>query len=82
MLYTNVCKHCKNVFKLKIRTLCCKECRHLDEDQFDDIMAYLKEYPNSNALQISEELGIEAYVIVKYLEEGRLKIARGEFSEL
>lgn len=82
MLYTSVCKHCKKVFKSKIRTLCCKECRSQDENQFDDIIAYLKEYPNSNALQISEELGIEAYVILQYLKEGRLLESKGTFSKL
>ena len=56
-MYTNVCKHCHKVFHSKIRTWCCKECRSKDDDQLDDIVRYLREYPNSNALQISEELG-------------------------
>lgn len=82
MLYTNVCKHCFKVFKSKIRTLTCKDCQNLNENQFDDVEQYLKLYPNSNALQISEELGIHAYVIVKYLEEGRLRVSSGTFSQL
>lgn len=82
MIYTNVCKHCHKVFKSKIRTLCCKECRTLDEDQLDDIVQYLKQYPNSNALQISEELGIHPYEILKFMDEGWLGTVRGEFSRL
>ncbi len=82
MLYTCVCKHCKEVFKSKIRTCTCKGCRSLDENQFDDIERYLKEYPNSNALQISEELGIEAYEVLKFLEEGRLQVSRGHFEKI
>lgn len=81
-MYTNVCKHCKKVFKSRIRTFTCKDCRKIDNDHFDDIEAYLKLYPNSNALQISEELGISAYVILKYLSEGRLNVSRGTFSKL
>lgn len=81
-MFTGVCKHCHKVFLAPIRTLCCKECRSLDENQFDDIEAYLKLYPNSNALQISEELGIHVYVILKYMEEGRLLVSRGTFSRL
>ena len=81
-MYTNVCKHCKIVFKSKIRTLSCKNCKSLDEDHFDDIVSYLKLYPNSNALQISEELGIQAYVILKYLQEGRLNVSKGTFTRL
>ena len=82
MIYTNVCKHCHTVFKAKIRTLCCKNCRDKDENQLDDIVNYLKEYPNSNALQISEELGIHPYEILKFMEEGWLGKANGVFSRL
>jgi len=82
MIYTNVCKHCHKVFKSKIKTSCCKECRDQDSDKLDDIVQYLRLYPNSNALQISEELGIHTYVIIKYMEEGWLGEAYGEFSQL
>lgn len=82
MLYTNVCKHCYKVFKAKIRTMSCKECKSKDESHFADIEQYLRLYPNSNALQISEELGITAYEVVKYIDEGRLIINSGEFSQL
>ena len=41
MLYTNVCKHCHKVFKAKIRTLCCKDCRGEDEDKLEDSVRYL-----------------------------------------
>lgn len=81
-MYTNVCKHCKNVFKSKIRTFSCKNCKSMDEDNFDDIEQYLRLYPNSNAMQISEELGVDAYIILKYLQEGRLNVSRGTFSKL
>lgn len=81
-MYTNVCKHCYKVFKSRIRTLTCNDCRQKDEDHFDDIETYLKEYPNSNALQVSEALGITAYEVLKYLHEGRLNISRGRFEQI
>lgn len=82
MLYTNVCKHCYKVFKSKIQTCTCSHCRKQDETCFDDIEAYLKLYPNSNAMQISEELGISVYTIIKYMQEGRLMVNHGQFSHL
>lgn len=82
MNQVNVCKHCFKVFRSKIRTCTCKACRTQDENCFDDIEAYLKLYPNSNALQISEELGIHVYQIIKYMEEGRLVVNQGTFSKL
>ena len=80
--YTNVWTHCHKVFTAKIRTLCCKECRSVDDSQLDDIVAYLRMYPNSNALQISEELGIHPYEIIKFMDEGWLNTVNGTFSRL
>ncbi|BCN30498.1 hypothetical protein [Anaeromicropila herbilytica] len=82
MMYTNVCKHCKKVFKSKILIFSCKDCIKLDANHFDAIELYLKMYPNSNALQISDELGITAYEVLQYVKEGRLKESRGTFEQL
>lgn len=81
-MYTNVCRHCHKVFQSKFKKYSCSDCAKLDADQFDDIEAYLKEYPNSNALQISEALGITAFEVLNYLKEGRLNISRGHFEKL
>jgi hypothetical protein len=81
-MYTNLCKHCNKVFLSRFKEYSCKDCKQLDSDHFDDIEAYLKEYPNSNALQISEALGITAFEVLNYLNEGRLNISRGHFEKL
>lgn len=81
-MYTNVCKHCHKVFMSRFKTYTCEECKKVDSDQFDDIEAYLKEYPNSNALQISEALGITAFEVLNYLKEGRLNVSRGHFEKM
>lgn len=81
-MYTNVCKHCRKVFMSRNKTYSCDSCKQVDSDHFDDIEQYLKEFPNSNALQISEALGITAYEVLNYLKEGRLNISRGHFERL
>lgn len=81
-MYTNVCKHCHKTFQSRIKTYSCKACKSRDENHFDEIEEYLRKYPNSNALQISEELGIMAYEVLKYQEEGRLCKVKGTFSRL
>lgn len=81
-MYTNVCKHCRKVFQSRFKAYSCADCKVIDNDHFDDIVAYLKEYPNSNALQISEALGITAFEVLNYLKEGRLNVSRGRFERL
>lgn len=81
-MYTNYCKHCHKEFKSRFKSYSCSECKSMDEDFFDEIEAYLKEFPNSNALQISEALGITAYQVLSYLKEGRLNISRGRFERI
>ncbi|MDF2907772.1 MAG: regulatory protein MerR [Herbinix sp.] len=81
-MYTNVCKHCHKIFNSRFKAYSCEDCKKIDNDQFDNIESYLKEYPNSNALQISEALGITAYEVLNYLKEGRLNISRGQFEKL
>ncbi len=81
-MYTNVCKHCRRVFKSRLKAYSCVDCKDVDSDVFDDIEAYLKEYPNSNALQISEALGITAFEVLYYIKEGRLNISKGRFEKL
>lgn len=81
-MYTNVCKHCHKIFKSRIKKYTCKDCEEEDKNHSDEIEAYLKKYPNSNALQISEALGITAYEVLNYLKEGRLNISRGYFEQI
>lgn len=81
-MQVNVCKHCCKVFKSRYKTYRCEDCKQKDEDYFDDIESYLKEFPNSNALQISEALGITAFQVLHYIKEGRLNVSRGQFERL
>ena len=81
-MYTNICKHCKKVFKSRKKQYTCKECEDMDNLFFDTIYDYLKKYPNSNALQISEALGITAYEVIQYMSEGRLSVSKGQFEKL
>ncbi|HEX3023445.1 MAG TPA: hypothetical protein VHQ24_12105 [Lachnospiraceae bacterium] len=81
-MYTNVCKHCRKVFKSRVKQYSCKECESLDIIYFESIINYLKKYPNSNALQISEALGISAFEVLQYMKEGRLYESKGFFEQI
>lgn len=81
-MYVNICKHCFKTFRSFEKRGYCDNCRELDISEFDRIEAYLKKYPNSNALQIAENLEIDVYNVVRYMREGRLLTSRGSFSRL
>lgn len=73
---------CRKTFFAKKKLLTCPACKKLDEAHFTRIEHYLEEFPNSNALQIAEALDLPAAVVVSYITEGRLGIAKGYFEQL
>lgn len=81
-VYTNVCKHCRKVFKSRVKQYTCATCEEYDILFFDAIHDYLNKYPNSNALQVSEALGISPYEVIEYMKEGRLSVSHGRFEKL
>lgn len=76
------CKYCGRMFQSTYSRTFCKECEDVEEILFGRIEAYLKKYPNSNALQISEGLDIPIYMVLRYIDEGRLLFSRGKFEKL
>lgn len=78
----NRCKYCFCMFQSPDTRMVCDDCKKLDETLFDSVEAYLKKYPNSNALQISEGLEIPLYVVLRFIDEGRLQFSGGRFEKL
>lgn len=78
----NRCKYCGEVFQSPYTGVVCKDCKIIDEALFTSIEAYLKKYPNSNAIQISEGLEISVYEIIRFIDEGRLQFSKGKFERL
>lgn len=76
------CKHCKKTFISKIKQYTCKDCKEKDDKLFVIVEQYLLKYPNSNALQIAEGLSIDAYEILKFIDEGRLTMVKGTFERM
>ena len=81
-MYTNKCKFCGKPFISKIKAMTCVSCKQLDDDLFTKIEEYLRRFPNSNAIQIAEGVGISALDVLQYIDEGRLQISKGEFRRL
>lgn len=78
----NQCKYCGRMFKSPDVRVVCNACKEIDEALFSSIEAYLKKYPNSNAIQIAEGLEIPTFEVVRFIDEGRLQFSRGKFERL
>lgn len=77
-----VCRFCGKVFRHHSKISSCEDCRHLEDEQFEAIRAYLDKYPNSNAMQIAEGLEIPTMDILRFIDEGRLVVNRGTFKSI
>ncbi len=82
MVYKNICKHCQKQYYGRKKSYCCKECASIDKMRFEQIKAYLRHYPHSNAYQLADALGMNVYTVLKYVEEGSLEIGRGVFEKI
>ena len=78
----NRCRYCGKMFYERTEKTVCNNCKKIDEAIFSKIEAYLAKYPNSNAIQIAEGIGIAAIEILRFVDEGRLQLSRGTFERL
>lgn len=76
------CRICKKTFPSLTQTYSCEDCREADEKVFSLIEEYLKVYPNSNAIQLSDNLKIKIELVLSYVREGRLTYAKGHFERI
>ncbi|MCR5829513.1 MAG: hypothetical protein K6F93_04075 [Lachnospiraceae bacterium] len=63
-------------------TSVCEDCKEIDREIFEKIKDYLTRYPNSNAMQVAEGLGIRASLVLRYIDDGDLVISKGHFESL
>lgn len=52
----------------------CRECLHDEYICYRAVKDYLRQHPNSNAMQISNETGISVTRILQYIRDGSLTV--------
>ena len=70
------CPRCRKLFT-KIKSPVCPACEKLEEEQFQELRKYVEENPMANVSQASEETGVSAKRILRYIREGRLIVPEG-----
>ncbi len=72
------CAKCGRVFQSEeIGQKFCMRCREDEEDLFMAAREYIYDNPETNVMEVSEELDIEEDLILKWLRQGRLQL-KGE----
>ncbi len=71
-------KNCKKCGRLHNGTgKICSECLKKEEEKFNLVKSYLKEYPDSSLIKVSDETGVTVAEIERFLREGRLQVTTG-----
>lgn len=81
-MHLSKCKFCGKTFQTKRVETVCANCKQIDDAIFTKIEEYLKKFPNSNAMQIAEGIEVSVIDILQYIDEGRLRLSKGEFKRL
>lgn len=72
------CSKCGRVFQAdEIGQKFCMRCREDEEDLFMAAREFIYDNPDTNVMEVSEELDIEEDLILKWLRQGRLQL-KGE----
>ncbi len=70
------CKKCKQMYELiSINNKFCPSCTKKEYDRYINVRTYVKKYPGITVRQVSEDLGINIAVIMRYLKEEKLEIS-------
>ncbi len=67
------CKECGKLF-FKVASDICPECQKKEEEDFNKVKDYLREYPNASLSEIMEATGVNEKKISKFIKAGRLSI--------
>lgn len=70
-----VCQSCKQMFHYIAGRVICPHCRKVEEEKFQAVKEYLRQYPGATLTQVSEETGVSSKLILRFLKEERLEIS-------
>ncbi len=69
------CKSCGRIYLYHGSNLC-PACNRERDRQYEIVRDYLYEYPGANIMEVSEATGVDEDIILLFLREGRLQLAK------
>ncbi|AGC69538.1 flagellar operon protein YvyF [Thermoclostridium stercorarium subsp. stercorarium DSM 8532] len=71
------CKECHRIFQYMGGPVLCSYCRKKDDEEFEKVRAFLKEYPGATMQEVSNATGVKPSKINRWLKEERLEVSEG-----
>lgn len=69
------CRDCKKLFQYVTGPVLCHVCRKRDEEEFEKVRKFLREYPGANMQEVSSNTGVSPAKISRWLKEERLEVS-------
>lgn len=69
------CRECKRIFQYVTGPVLCHVCRKKDEEDFEKVRKFLREFPGANMQEVSHNTGVSPAKISRWLKEERLEVS-------
>ncbi|HHW23082.1 MAG TPA: flagellar operon protein YvyF [Clostridiaceae bacterium] len=70
------CRRCRKIFMYSgTGPKICESCKKLEEEEFEKVRAFVREFPGATAQEVSRETGVPTQLIYRFLKEGRLEVS-------
>jgi len=69
------CRRCQRIFMYVTGPQICEACKKLEEEEFEKVRAFVREFPGANIQEVSRETGVSTHLIYRFLREGRLEVS-------
>jgi flagellar operon protein (TIGR03826 family) len=69
------CRRCKRIFMHAVGPQICEDCKKLEEEEFERVRKFVREYPGATIQEVSEATEVPTQLIYKFLKDGRLEVS-------
>ncbi|NLO38642.1 MAG: flagellar operon protein YvyF [Ruminiclostridium sp.] len=71
------CKVCRKMFQYVTGPILCPACKQIDEEEFEKVRAFLRDFPGANMKEVADNTGVNPNKISRWLKEERLEVSEG-----
>ena len=69
------CRDCRRIFQYTSGPVLCAVCRRIDEEEYDKVRTFLRDFPGANMKEVSDNTGVSPNKISRWLKEERLEVS-------